>query len=347
MMDWLDQKQRHEVVVQMLSPQHLDSVIGELDGIDLSGSSVSASYTTDTRTSAKLRVVGEGYTRGAWLRIIVRFPDSGYERELGTYVVAGEPYKLNNHVYDYDLQSLFWAYSQDECSWPLTVGAGAWAMAAAEYECGSFATDFSGGGDVQLTDAVSYESGTNRLRRLYDLCAMAGNRPEINGHGVFTVEREGINRTPEYTIDINDARGISHGDIQRESDFLTRPNLAGVSYSWNDDGEHHIYAHADATGDISPDVRGYAVTELHVEEEMNPPTQAHAYELARKYLGEFHETVTWKLSCRYLPIWEGDWVYLDVGDKDPVYSGVRTCLIEDIDIDLLHLDMNLTLKEYL
>ena len=346
-MDWLDQKQRHEVVVQMVTPQDLDTVIGELDGVDLSGSSVSASYSTDTRTSGKLRVVGDGYVRGAWLRIVVRYPDSNYERELGTYVVAGEPYKLGGHVYDYELQSLLWAYSKDECPYPLTVGANEWAMAAAKYECGSFATDFSNASDIRLTDAVAYESSVNRLRRHYDLCAMAGNRPDVNGHGVFTAEPEDTARTPEFTISLTDARGIAHGDIERESDFLTRPNRAGVSYSWNDDGEHRIYAHMDATGPTSPQARGYVVTELHTEEDMNPPTQARANEIAKQMVSDFTETVTWQLRCRYLPIWEGDWVYLDVGDRDPVYSGIRTCRVDEIDIDLLHLDMKLTLREFL
>lgn len=348
MMEWLDQKQRHEVVVQMLSPTHLDAIIGELDGVDLSGSSVSASYSTDTRTSGRLRVIGTGYIRNSWLRIIIRYPDSGYERELGTYVVAGEPFKLQGQVYDYELQSLFWAYSQDECAYPLTVGEGAWAMAAAKYELGAYyESDFSKAKDVKLAEAVTYESGTNRLRRLYDLCSMAGNRPDVNGHGTFYALPEDMAVTPEYTIGINDVRGISHGDVERESDFQTRPNRAGVSYSWNDDGEHRIYSHADATGDIAPDARGYVVTDLHTEENMDPPTQAHADEIARDSVSQFRETVTWTLESRYLPIWEGDWVYLDVGDKDPVYSGVRTCIVDDIDIDLLHLDMRLTLKEYL
>jgi len=342
-MDWTDQTRPHWITVEMLQPQMLDAAIGELDGVDLSGSSVSASYTTDTRTSAKLRVVGGNWVRGSWLRIVAHYPD--WERELGTYVVAGEPYRLSGGVYDLELQSLLWAFSKDECPWPLSLDAGQWAMRVAAAECGAFRTAFPDG-DAKLPEAVTYDSGTNRLKRHFDLLAIAGMRAEVDGHGVFTAEPLGAARAAEFSISLADPKGIAHGDVTRESDFLTMPNRAGIAYKWNADGDDRaVYAHSDAKGNASPDVRGYAVTELKVLEELDPPTYAHAQEEADRLRDTFRESVEWRLRCRYIPIWEGDTVILDVADRDPEYSGKRTCRVESLELDLEHMDMSLVLKE--
>lgn len=53
--DWADQTRRDVLTFQMVSPTNIEQVYGELDGVDLSGSSLTAAYYTDTRTSGKLR----------------------------------------------------------------------------------------------------------------------------------------------------------------------------------------------------------------------------------------------------------------------------------------------------
>lgn len=342
-MDWSDQTMPHWITVQMLQPQMLDSVIGELEGIDLSNSSVSANYSTDTRTSAKLRVVNGNWVRGSWLRIIAHYPD--YERELGTYVVSGEPFQLSGSVYDLELQSLLWAYAQDECPWPLTVSSGANVVNCAKNECGSFKTNFPQS-SAKTTESITYDAGTNRLKRHFDLLAIANLRADVDGHGVFTAEEADLIKAPSFTVSLEDPKGIAHGDITRESDFLTMPNRAGVSYKWTVDGnDKAVYAHSDTKGNASPVVRGYAVTELKVLEDLNPPTQAHAQEEADKLRDSFTESVEWRLNCRYFPVWEGDAIIFDVSDRDPEYSGARTCRVESLELELEHMDMSLVLKE--
>ena len=44
MIDWLDQRRGDIVTVSMVSPTNLEDTYGELEGIDLSRSSLSAGY---------------------------------------------------------------------------------------------------------------------------------------------------------------------------------------------------------------------------------------------------------------------------------------------------------------
>lgn len=344
-MDWKNQTQHKSVHVYMVSPQNLDVIIDELQGVDFSASRISAAYYTDTRTSGKIRVVGDNYIRNTFLRVVVDFPD--FEQELGTYAVTNDPLtiKSNAHVYDLSLQSMLWAYAQNECAYILTVKAGASSLTVASDEC-DLAHDLSAGRDCKVTSTIVYQSGVNRLRRMMDLLDMGGNRVDVNGHGVIIAQPPTRSRAPKFTLSLNDPHGITHGEIRRESDFMSRPNLYGVAYRYSSGGgQQEIGGHAFAQGDISYESRGYIVTDLQVVSELSPATWAYASQLAAQRLAEARESVTWRLDSRFFPIWEGDYIQLDVGDADPLYSGVRTCLVSAVDIDLQHLDMSLTLKE--
>ena len=86
MMDWHDLTRRGIMTVTMVNPTDLDATMGELEGVDLSGSSLSYGYYSDTRVTRKLRVVGDGWQRGSWLRIGCRIPEWQWSRELGTFI---------------------------------------------------------------------------------------------------------------------------------------------------------------------------------------------------------------------------------------------------------------------
>ena len=355
MTDWLNQKREHEVVVQMVSPQNPDIVVGVLDGVDLGGSSLSAAYYTDTRTSGKLSVVGDGWVRGSFLRILVRFPSEGIERELGTYVVSDDPATRNHSrwAYDLELQSMLYALSTNVGPRPWTIASGGSVREACESILQANRRPYVyEGNDWTVDSPVVYESDTDALERLFSLCDMAGNRLDVNAHGEVTVQPyvEPSRRSASFEIDLQSQRGIAHGSLQRSTDKLSMPNRVAVAYRYSEqvDGEsveREINAHADATGDTSFASRGYIITDFRVLDELSPATESRAQELADQYLGDQREHVEWQLDCQYLPIWEGDVVTLVVSDGLDEYTGRRHCLVKNVELDLQHLTMRLTLKE--
>lgn len=88
--DWADQTRLDVLTFQMVSPTNIEQVYGELDGVDLSGSSLTAAYYTDTRTSGRLKVVGGNWRRGSMIRVIHAVPEWNYKAELGTYIVTDD-----------------------------------------------------------------------------------------------------------------------------------------------------------------------------------------------------------------------------------------------------------------
>ena len=244
MTDWLDLKRDHETVVQMISPQNPDIVLGVLDGVDFSGSSLSAAYYTDTRTSGKLRVVGDGWVRGAYLRIIVRFPSDGFERELGTYIVSDDDASRSNGMWEYDLelQSRLYGLSTNVGPRPWTVASGGSVKSAITsiLEANNCPYVFEGN-DWNVASPVVYESDTDALSRLFSLCEMAGNRLDVDGHGVVRVVPyiAASKKSASFEINLRSKRGIAQDGLQRSTDRLSMPNRVAVAYRYSEevDGE--------------------------------------------------------------------------------------------------------------
>lgn len=347
MMDWRNQNMSHEVEVQMVSPHNLDAVMGVLDGVDLSGSSLTATYYTDTRTSGKLRVYGEGLIDDTLLRIILRFP--GYERELGTYAVWDAPASDDSGMWAYNLnlQSRLYTLSKDK-------GAGAWFIKDGTSALNAMRQDLEWAGYpyvISGNDAVlrgyeddPFKSGDNRVAHLMRLCSSSDNRLDVDGHGNITVEKyvEPSSKSAAFEIDLADARGVNHNGISRKSDRFSMPNRIVVSYSSE---QTELVGWADVEGNASPQKRGYVVTDYRSINEMQDASTAAAFDMAREIAGNQRESVTWSLTTQYLPLWEGDVVDLIVHDGAERYRGRRKCLVERLDLDLQYLTMKLTLKE--
>lgn len=353
MTDWLNQKQAHSVEVWMVSPQNNEATLGKLEGVDLGGSSLSAAYYTDTRTSGSLHVVGDGWVRGSFLRIILRYPN--WTRELGTYIVTDDDATRNHGTWEYDLelQSRLYGLSTNIGPKPWTIAKDGTVKMATESILKSNKCPYRWeGNDYKLKSPVVYESDTDALSRLFSLQGMAGNRLDVNGHGevVITPYVKPSRKTASFEIDLQSIRGIDHGGLERSTDWLSMPNRVAVAYRYHETKngksvECEINAYADATGDTSFATRGYIVTDFRVLDELSPATSKHAQEIADKYLKDTKEYVEWKLETQYLPIWEGDVVTLIVNDGLKVYQGRRHCLVKNVELDLKQLTMKLTLKE--
>lgn len=353
--DWADLTRRDELQFVMVSQNDLDTAIGTLEGVDLSGSSLSAAYYTDERTSGQLRVVGDGWVRNSLIRIVHRVEAWGYSRELGTYIVEADPAIRENGewVRTLELKSMLHALETDLGTHEWLVAQGASAKAACSQmlaTCKRPHLDLSSN-DRVVSAPIVYESGTSYLTRLLDLCTNSDNRLDVDGHGNVTIAPyvPPAARQAAFRLDLADPRGIVEDGISLNTDYLSMPGRAIVSYRYSDEGssdQREIVAVADATGEASSAARGYMVADFQSLTEMEPATYERALQIARETLeSRSREKVEWEINCAYLPIWEGDVVELVVHDGDARYQGVRHCLVKNVELSLEHMSMRLTLKE--
>ena len=355
MMDWHDLARTDRVVVEQLNPTNLDATMGELDGVDLSGSSLSWGYYVDTRVTGQLRVVGEGWRRGTMLRVTHRVDEWGWSRELGTFIVTNDSATREGGAwaYDLELQSVLYGLSTDLLVRPWAIAANAKALTAARQivEAAGRQLVTDGANDYALKGAKVIESGTSRLSALFALADMANDRLDVDGHGRVTLERyvPPASKVPTLAIDLTDPRGVAMDGVTRSTDWLAMPNVAAVRYRYDKGGrQYEINASAtiDATSPLSSTARGYTVTDFRDLMAMSPATAARAQQLARQYLAaDSAEHVEWQLSTTYLPVTAGDVVELVVHDGEDAYRGSRHCLVKTVELDLGTMTMALTLKE--
>lgn len=361
--DWKDQTRIDTLKFEMVSPTNLTDVYGELDGVDLSGSSLDAAYYTDLRTSGTLAVRGDGWVRGSRIRITHEVPDWGYSNVLGTYYVTADPASRHHGEWSYELtlESALRGLSEDKLVRPWTIAKNAMALTAIRKCIGDayLPYDVSGANDMKVKTPQVLESGTTRLEALYSLCTLANNRVDVRSDGTITVKPYVLPsiKTPVFRIDLADPRGIAFDDLSRESDWLTMPDTAAVSYKYSDtvqkngksetvQREINAWAKVPTGVHQAHAVRGYTITDFRSLSELEPRTAVNAQKMADRYLKEdAAELVTWELTTTYIPIWEGDVVELVIHDGDPFYQGIRKCLVKAVTLDLHHMTMQLTLKE--
>lgn len=355
MNDWRDLTRTDRITVEQVSPTNLGAPMGPLGGVDLGASSLTWGYYADTRTTGKIRVVGEGWQRGSMLRVTYRIPEWGWQRELGTYIVTNDSASREHGAwtYDLDLQSVLYGLSTDLLVRPWAIAKNAMALTAARQivEAAGRELVTDGATDYRLKSAKIIETGTSRLSALYALADMAGDRIDVDGRGRVTMARyvAPSERAPVMSIDLADPRGVAQDGVERTTDWLKTPNVAAVQYTYNASGkQREIVASASvAAGSAhSQPVRGYTVTDLHQLTEMSPATAARAQQLAAQYLAnDATEHVEWSLTTTYLPISAGDVVELVVNDGLADYRGRRMCLVKTCELDLGTMTMALTLKE--
>lgn len=361
--DWADQTRRDVLTFQMVSPTNIDQVYGELEGVDLSGSSLSAAYYTDTRTSGTVRVIGGNWVRGSMIRVIHSVPEWGYRNELGTYIVTDDGASREHGEWSYSLtlHSRLFGLSVDKHARPWTIAANASALKAIRQSLRASGTPFReiSPKDKKYKDAVVVESGTTRLKALFDISEVAGNRLDVDPHGRVTISpaTSPASRTCKWRIDLADERGIAVDGLSRTTDWLQMSDMVAVSHKYSDkvrkngkqesvEREITGIAKVSSSTHQAHNKRGYSVVNFISVSEMSPKTAAQAQKLATKYLkDEQHELVEWELRTMYRPVWEGDVVELVVHDGLKEYQGVRKCFVKSLDLDLKDMTMRLRLKE--
>lgn len=351
-----DMRYRGEVSVEMVPPSSLDDSLGILDGVDLTASKLSCAYYSDTRTSGTLRVVGDGWVRGSFLRVVYRVPELSHERELGTYIVTNDDSTRVNGtwVYDLELKSVLHGLSTDirPANWTIKKNSYAKAAFRQLFEAAGRDYDMGAAKDYRFKYNNVLKGGKTRLERLFWLCDSSGNRLDVDGHGRVTVAKyvSPSARAWSYQICPGSKRGMAADGIERSTNWLEMRTEASVRFTYSTGSgskEKVITATSKATvGHNTRAARGYVVSDYHELTEMEPRTAARATELARKYREESgRELVEWRLSMPYLPIWQGDVVNMVVPDGLDEYRGTRKCLVKSLDLELSTMGMDVTLKE--
>lgn len=357
--DWLDQTRRDVLTFQMVTPTNVDKTYGELEGVDLSGSSLTANYYTDTRTSGKIRVVGGNWIRGSLIRVIHSVPEWNYKKELGTYIVTKDnaTRERGEWVYELTLHSRLYGLSTDKHSRPWTIAKGARALKAMQDSLKTATCPYTllSPKDKTYGSAKVIESGTTRLAALFDIANASGNRLDANGHGRVTISPyvNPANKAASYVIDLSNQRGIAADDLSLNTDWLEMVDIAVVSHKFTaKQGGKSVEKEVTGVAAVSSSShqahskRGYTVTNFQSVSEMKPETAARAQALAQANLKkDQRELIEWTLTTMYLPVWEGDVVQLNVPDGPSAYRGKRKCLVKALDLDLSRMTMKLTLKE--
>ena len=356
--DWRDTARTDIVRVWSVQPSTLET-IGEVTGIDLAASSLSAGYFTDTRTSGKLAIFGNGPAKNQWVRITHEIPEWNFKETLGTYLVKDERFERDHGEWKrtLELQSTLYGLSTNLAHQPWALSEGASCLNAIRQllkSCGSKYVE-SNPADAAVTQTFVMESGKSQLERLYDLCSRSGNRLDCNRNGYVSVSHY-VNPAIKpacFTFDLADPRGIVEDKLTMNDTSLTRPTESVVRYKWTEGheskkkGTHKTEKEAIGTayagGSQSADSRGFVVTDwTDVTDEHHEDLN----ELAKRSLARLSpDRIEWTLNTTYLPIWEGDVVNLVLKDGPVGYSGTRKCVVKSIDIDLRYCAMNLTLKE--
>ena len=379
--DWADTSAEHVIRVVMVSQTNLNDQLGELDGVELSGSSVEWGYYTDLRCGGKLRVRGEGWKRGTFLRIYHDMPDYGFSETLGTYIVANDNGSEENGtwVYELELKSTLQMFVEDKLKRPWVIAKGASVIDCLKQVIGGSGAhsmrktlaslegstdtkvevDTSLSEEKQANTAQIMKAGQGRLECMFALCSMSNNRLNVNEWGNPTIaKRRNLASTEaKYRIDLADARGVVvDGSLKRTTDWLSIPDTVVVEHTYTKEGEGgnssseqvELYgeAHVAASDSHAVANRGYSIVHFESLQNLNPKTSQRANEEAQRSLKlQTTELVEWELETTYLPLRAGDVVELVVHSGPTEYRGVRKCFVKDAEVELQHMTMKLTLKE--
>ena len=336
-----------------INPSSLDSIIGELEDVDITSASIDESYYSDTRVQAQISFLGSAWTRQAWIRIIAELPDEDYSEELGTFFATSDDSSEENGTWStsLNLESSLYALDLQAAKGPYTVAEGSMAKAAmiATFGWCNRAYVDNNAPDHQMGGNVVFETGSSILERVYDLADRCNMRLDVNGHGAITMEEyvHPSKRSSSFTIDLSSADGIALDGVSRSSNYLEIPSECIVSYtsgSGDDATEIRGYASNESTSRFLISNRGYILSKTVSLTEMSPETVEQANSIAATRLSRSSvESAEWTLTTEYMPVRIGAVGTLK-GLNDPYYSGDQTVMIKNRNIDLKDMTMQLTLK---
>lgn len=340
MIDWRDPARRDVIRFQMVDPNDLDRIYGDLTDVQLGSSSITYGYYTDTRYSSGISFLkSNNYVENAWVRIIHDVPAADYSVELGTFVPSSpSETRKGAVVVKLSLQSPLWALKDDLLTAKFSVGKGASLLAAIRrvMEGANRPYLLNNPNDTTASNAIVYDVGESKLKILHDLCDQSGNRVDIDGHGRLLIEPvpDRASLTPTWTLDYDDPRGmIIEGSLKMESEIDDLPSRAIVV-----NGNSIGFADLPDGVSYSAHQRGYIKAEKYEDKTAN--STARAEESARRFLDSATKAVVWSMDALYFPCAPGENVNF-------ILDGVKhVCMIQSVDpLKLDTMTMGLTLRE--
>lgn len=350
-MSWSDLGKRWRITYQMVTPASPDSTMGALEGVEPSSATITEAYYTDTRVQAKLSYVGDGWVRQAFVRIIAELPEEGYRAELGTFLATSDKAELKDGAWTttLELESMLYALDAQSGINPWTVAAGSLALSAMTQMLKNCHRPYSvlDARDYRLGSTVVYETGTTYLARLFDLADMSGNRLDVDGHGRVTVSPYTLpSQRPEtFTIDLKAADGMALNGLTRTSGYLEVPTECIVYHrEGSDDSQTEVRGYASNDGRVSFGSRGYVITKVVQLSDLSPATPQAATQKAKEHLAAASgDSIEWTVTTEYMPIHAGDVGWLQ-NTGDPVYPYRLKVMVKNLELELEHMTMKLTLK---
>lgn len=355
-MDWSNQSRQDTILVYDVDPHSLE-VRKQLSGVELSGSSITWGYYTDTCVSGSLKVKDTDHISHSLIRIIHSIPEYNYSNELATMVITADDADRDSGSWltKYELHSALTMIEKDFLPCCYSIGKGAKAKSIIESLLKNAGRSYLLNGDFLdhiYTDSKVYDFGNGVLKTLYDICDTAGDTLDVDGHGRIIVRKY---IAPHYIsstweLDLAGCRTNVLDGISRSSNQLSTATRSIVHYKGTKQSNSgssedvEVYAYVDATSGETSSVRGYTIAEVHEVQDLSPQDSNAARKLAETYLPSDHDTtLTWKLSCLYMPMKPGECVNLIFHDGPD--SGSHHCLIQTIELALDTMVMKLTLKE--
>lgn len=338
--DWADPKRTDVIHFQMVDPNNLDSVFGDIEDVQLGSSSLTYGYYTDTRSSSRITFLrGNNYVRNAWIRIVHEVPAAGYVNELGTFIPVSPNVDYNGAVTEsLDLQSPIWGLTNDLTPASFSLGKGTSFVAAFERICNTCGRPYilQNPNDFIAGKAVVYEPGTSYLDILFDISGSTNNRIDLDGHGRITLSPliDMRYQSPSWELDVDDPRSVViQNTVKMEPGSDEIPNRTIVV------SDSYIgIADLPAGSEYSAAQRGYVKAEKYSGTGIKSSAQVAA--LAQSYLDGFAKVTQWSIETMYFPAKCGETVLFTIdGEK-------HTCMIQSIDpVNLETMTMKITLRE--
>ena len=340
MIDWADPKRTDVIHCQMVDPNNLDEVYGDINDVQLGSTPVTYGYYTDTRYSSKITFLRDNnYVENMWVRIVHEVPSDGYVNELGTFIPVSPNVDYQGAVtQSYDLQSPLWALNNDLCTSVFSVGKGASFVNAFKRACENCNRPYilQNPNDFAAEKAVVFEAGTSYLQILMDIAGATNNRVDLDGHGRIVLAPLVDMRylSPAWELDVDDPRSmVIEGTVKMEPESDEVPNRTIVV-----NGNYIGVADLPDGAEYSAAQRGYIKAQKYSGTGIKSNSAAKA--MAQAYLDGFSKVTQWSLSTLYFPCKCGENVTFKI-------DGVKhLCMIQSIDpVDLETMTQKLTLRE--
>lgn len=341
-MDWHDSTLISTFDFDMLSPFSFTKV-GSLDGAILSDSSITYAYYTDSRVGGSLKVIDSNYIDNTLIRITHHIASENYTRTLGTFYVTNDDLSYQHGTYTgtMELHSMIYSMNDDYHRDCFTIGAKTYSKSVLRgiFEAEGLKYEIlSSCPDHRYSDTKVYDYGQNILSTVFDQTSLMGARLDVDGDGTITVKPYAApsSRTPVFDFDYTADDSVMVGAVKVTSDRYRTVSGVGVHYkgknaSGKKDVEYFASSDISSSSPASFGRRGRRIIKTYDLSDMNPPTNAQARTLAKRYLDDNDdESLEYEFDGLYIgDLTEGSVVRLTLDGRN-----WRKCLVKTMDVSL-------------